>query len=85
MSHSCHATGCDKHIKPEMFMCKFHWFLLPKILRNKIWASYRPGQCDDWNISKEYADAAKECLIFIANKEGKVADVRLYNMLSPKE
>lgn len=85
MAHHCHATDCQVEVPPEMFMCSRHWFSLPKYLRNKIWTTYRQGQCDDWNISKEYADAARECVTFIANKEGKVSDTSVYDFLEPKE
>ena len=79
MSHHCHATLCEVEVPPEMFMCKRHWFSLPKRLRDKIWNTYRVGQCDDMNPSKEYCQAAKECLVFIANKEGIEADTKLYD------
>ena len=70
MSHTCHATGCKVVTKPEMFMCRKHWFSLPKRMRDAIWATYRAGQCDDWAISHEYAEAAREAVSFIAAKEG---------------
>lgn len=85
MAHTCHATGCNKQVRPEMFMCSYHWFSLPKILRDRIWKTYKVGQCDDWNISHDYANAARECLAYIARKEGKTADTRIYDMLDPKE
>ena len=81
MSHHCHATNCKTNVPPEMFMCKRHWFSLPQFLRKKIWATYRVGQCDDMNPSKEYCLAAIECLQYIANKEGITADVQLYEFL----
>lgn len=81
--HTCHATGCNKPVPPEMFMCKKHWFTLPKHLRNRIWKTYRVGQCDDWNISKEYSEAAKECVRYIAQLEGIEPDVRIYELLEP--
>lgn len=80
MAHHCHATACKIPVPPEMFMCRKHWFSLPKELRNKIWKTYREGQCDDWNPSKEYCLAAKECLEFIAKKEGIQADTKLYDV-----
>lgn len=80
MAHECHATACNKHIPPQMFMCKFHWFLLPKNLRDKIWNTYRSGQCDDWNISKEYSEAAKEYVRYIAKREGREPDLRVYEL-----
>lgn len=83
MSHQCHATGCDVAVPPEMFMCKKHWYQLPKILRDDIWRYYRPGQCDDWKISHAYVQAAKRAVRFIADKEGRVPDTRVYDMLDP--
>lgn len=81
--HTCHATGCTVRSPPTMFMCKRHWFMLPKALRDDIWRTYRPGQCDDWNITKAYADAARAAVRFIAAKEGKEADTSVYDMLDP--
>ncbi len=36
-----------------MFMCRPHWFLVPKPMRDRIWATYRAGQ----EISKDPSDA----------------------------
>lgn len=85
MAHKCHATGCKTNVPPKMFMCKKHWFQLPARLRNNIWATYRPGQCDDWKISHEYANAAREAVIYLAEKEGIDPDTSIYDMLDPKK
>lgn len=84
MSHTCHATDCKVEVPPELFMCKRHWFMLPKPLRNRIWATYRPGQCDDWKISAAYADVAREAVCYIALREGKEPDTSVYDMLDPR-
>lgn len=44
MSHTCHWSGCTKEVPPAMWGCRIHWFLLPKRLRDKVWATYVPGQ-----------------------------------------
>ena len=85
MSHHCHATGCTVSTRPEMFMCRKHWFGLPKHLRDRIWATYRPGQCDDWQPSAAYCDAAMECVRFLAAKERIEPDVSLYECFRPEE
>lgn len=85
MAHTCHATDCDVRVPPEMFMCRRHWFSLPTHMRARIWKTYRAGQCDDWDISHAYADAAREAVQFIAAKENKQPDVRVYDMLDSKE
>jgi len=81
MSHHCHATACKTAVPPEMFMCKRHWFGLPWTLRKRIWAAYRVGQCDDKNPSRVYCETAKECVIFLATREGITPNTRLYDML----
>jgi hypothetical protein len=68
-----------------MFMCKRHWFALPKAMRDAIWRTYRPGQCDDWLISQEYANAAIAAVRYLAAREGKEPDVALYEMLAPEQ
>ena len=44
MSHSCHSPGCTREVPPRMFMCRAHWFALPKRLQDAIWREYRRGQ-----------------------------------------
>ena len=83
MSHHCHATDCETVVPPAMFLCKRHWLGLPKHLRDAIRKTYRSGQCDDWNITHDYANAARSAVIYIAEKERKLPDVSIYNMLDP--
>lgn len=71
MAHTCHASGCAAVVPPERFMCRAHWFQLPMSLRTIIWKTYRVGQCKDWRISKAYAEAAKNCIRFLAKKENR--------------
>lgn len=80
MPHKCHATGCGMPVPPVMFMCKPHWFRVPKPMRDRIWATYRAGQCDDMNPSDAYCEAAKAAVIAVAKKEGKAPDTRLYDL-----
>lgn len=84
MAHTCHATDCPSRVPPSMFMCRRHWFSLPKPLRDAVWRTYREGQCDDWKISHAYAEAARAAVTFVAQREGKVPDLAVYDMLDPK-
>jgi len=80
MSHYCHITGCTIPTPPEIFACKRHWFMVPKLIRDRIWAAYRNGQCDDWKPSAEYCQAARDAVIAVAKKEGKTPDTALYDI-----
>lgn len=58
MSHTCHATACNAHCKPEHLMCAAHWALVTPATKRAVLTHYRPGQCNDMRPSKEWLDAA---------------------------
>lgn len=60
--HLCHANGCNVPVPPAMFMCKPHWFALPKRLRDRIWATYVKGQEVTKTPTPEYLRAAREAI-----------------------
>ena len=80
MPHTCHATGCEREVPPDLFMCRPHWVRLPSTLRRRIWDTYRPGQEEDWEPSKDYLLAAKEAVIWLAQQEGKEPDTAVYDV-----
>lgn len=57
--HTCHWPGCTKQVPPAMWGCRFHWFKLPKHLRDEIWRTYRPGQEITLTPSEAYLAAAR--------------------------
>lgn len=58
-AHSCHWPGCNRQVPPAMWGCKTHWFKIPKGLRDRIWATYRPGQEEDRRPSEAYIKVAQ--------------------------
>ncbi len=68
--HACHALGCLAEIQPNLFMCRAHWFSVPKSLRDQLWATYRPGQEITKDPSSEYLEAAAACIRAAAEREG---------------
>lgn len=58
--HTCHWPGCSTPVPAKMWGCSKHWFTLPRILRGKIRATYRPGQEIDKRPSVEYLAVADE-------------------------
>ena len=67
--HHCHARGCMVATRPEMLMCRRHWFMVPKPLRDRVWATYRPGQCDDKQPSAAWFAVANAAIAAVASKE----------------
>lgn len=66
-NHECHWPDCKVQVPPAMFMCKGHWFTLPKDLQRKIWQEYRIGQEADMKPSEEYLAVADAVQKWIAN------------------
>ncbi len=64
--HACHWPGCTAQVPPAMWGCREHWFRLPKSLRDRIWAAFRPGQEIDKRPSTEYLAVAREAQDWIA-------------------
>lgn len=59
-NHHCHWPGCTTKVKPAMWGCRKHWFMLPKELRDRIWKTYRPGQEKTKDPSRDYLRAAAD-------------------------
>ena len=79
--HTCHATDCKVGVSPKMFMCRRHWFMVPKPLRAEIWHAYRPGQEIDKKPSRSYLNLARAGVIAVAEAEGIQPYTVLYDFL----
>ena len=55
--HNCRWVGCTRRVADPMWGCKTHWFMLPKAIRDRIWAAYRPGQEEDLEVSESWVEA----------------------------
>ena len=40
-THQCGAPGCKRRIPLAQFLCPRHWYQVPAIERQAIWAAYR--------------------------------------------
>lgn len=58
--HRCHWPTCTRRVPPKLWGCRGHWFLLPKAIREAIWAAYVPGQELSKTPSRAYLDAARK-------------------------
>ncbi len=66
--HACHGQmpGCKGQCPPAMWGCSKCWFQLPKALRYRIWATYKPGQEVTMTPSDAYLEAATAVQEWIA-------------------
>ena len=67
--HHCHWPGCKIRVAPKFWGCHAHWYALPKVLRDRIWLTYRPGQEVDMTPSEEYIAAARAVQAWIARHQ----------------
>ncbi|MGL5935872.1 MAG: hypothetical protein ACRCZI_09660 [Cetobacterium sp.] len=70
MKHTCHADGCELAVPPKMLMCRRHWYMVPKHLRDDVWDTYEPGQEQRMDPTEEYLAAAQAAIDAVATKEG---------------
>lgn len=52
----CKVPGCQVQIAPMRLMCRFHWYQVPKPVRDLVWATWRSGQ---GAFSPEHKDAVR--------------------------
>jgi hypothetical protein len=74
VDHTCHALTCDVPVPPKMLMCKRHWSMVPKHLRDRVWATYQIGQerRDGGPLPSEaWHHAADAAICAVACKEGR--------------
>lgn len=69
--HTCHARGCDEPVPPRLLMCRAHWRMVPKRLKDAVWQHYRRGQEVDKRPTVSYLDAAGAAIKAVAAKEAR--------------
>lgn len=70
--HTCHARGCISVVPPKLFMCRAHWYALPKEHRDAIWATYRRGQEVTKTPSDDYLRAARAAIQYLAENTTRI-------------
>lgn len=66
--HRCHWPGCEQQVEPARWGCRVHWAALPKFLRDRIWATFVPGQERTGTPSTEYVATAADVRRWIASR-----------------
>lgn len=60
-THPCAAEGCTEACPRTHLMCVRHWRMVPKALRNSVWAAFRRFD-RQVNTGKTTREAAQELL-----------------------
>lgn len=69
MSHLCHALRCKVEVPPAMFMCRKHWYMVPRQMRALVWLHYVPGQEVTKDPTPEYLDVVHEAIKYVSELE----------------
>ena len=68
--HTCHVPSCHVSVPRQMLMCKHHWYMVPKALRDRVWATYENGQeAGLATPSEAWHEAANEAIEAVLEKE----------------
>ena len=68
--HQCHAYACYKTVHPRLLMCRPHWYMVPKKLRDRVWETYIPGQENGAAPrTREYLEAAGQAIKAVRDLE----------------
>jgi len=58
-SKQCRVPGCSQRIDLSHLMCRDDWYLVPKPLRDRIWATWESGY---GVVSREHRAAVQEAV-----------------------
>lgn len=58
----CPIKRCGRQIDPSRLMCRSHWYMVPKELRDQVWATWRSGQ---GAFSSEHREAVRRAVIAV--------------------
>jgi len=67
---SCFWPRCTRTVPANRLGCRPHWYALPKVLRDRIWATFVPGQTAATS-SPEYREALREVLTWARCRQGQ--------------
>lgn len=53
-------------------MCKRHWYMLPKAMRDAVWREYQPGQeRGDAPVTAAYCEVTDQAIRYLVELEAK--------------
>jgi len=67
---SCFWPRCTRTVPASRLGCRPHWYALPKVLRDRIWEHYVPGQ-NALTCSQEYREVLCEVLAWARERQAE--------------
>lgn len=67
----CSIPGCGWEIDPSRLMCRCHWYAVPKLMRDRVWATWRSGQ---GAFSAEHQDAVRIAITAVQIRQALPAE-----------
>lgn len=64
-THRCPAPGCDVQVADHRLACPWHWFSIPKQLRDDLWRAYKTFGA----LSKQHLAAVQACVAHLRAAE----------------
>jgi hypothetical protein len=58
----CPIQRCSCQIDPSRLMCRRHWYMVPKDMRDRVWATWRSGQ---GAFGREHQDAVRAAIVAV--------------------
>jgi hypothetical protein len=58
----CPIPRCGERIDPSRLMCRGHWYMVPKLMRDHVWATWQSGQAA---YSSEHQDAVHAAVVAV--------------------
>jgi hypothetical protein len=69
---TCPVADCEAPRRPEQLMCRFHWFKVPKAIRNRVWMHWRARQRGDRSAIELHAEASRDAIAAVEAAERPV-------------
>jgi hypothetical protein len=65
----CPIPRCERPIDPSRLMCRVHWYMVPKKLRDEVWATWRSGYAA---YSGEHRGAVHKAVVAVLGAISKI-------------
>lgn len=70
-AHRCPVRRCKAVVPPDRLMCKRHWYMVPKPIRDRVWATYDNGKGQMSALHLDAMEAAINAVDALEIERGK--------------